>query len=111
MSPETLEKAEVMVRKITMYGWLLRSLHSSGSWQSVLAVKCQAGQVHVVCGEFLGLKEHCGYYEIPSWLAGAPQGFSLGFRGHFDCQHFSWLHVGEQYSRKGGMSWSVMPYQ
>lgn len=54
-----------------MYGWLLRSLHSSGSWQSVFGVKCQAGQVHLVCGEFLGLKEHCGYYKIPSWCAGA----------------------------------------
>lgn len=28
-----------------------------------------------MCGEFLGLKEHCGDYGIPSRLAGAPHVF------------------------------------
>lgn len=43
-----------------------------------------------MCGEFLGIEGHCGGCEIPSWLAGAPQGFCLGFGGRFDCQCFRW---------------------
>lgn len=47
VSPETVEKPEVMV--IIMYSWPLGPPHSHGSWKGVRGVKCQAGQVHFWC--------------------------------------------------------------